>query len=197
MCTGKCSKVIAVSLYVLATVSVICNIILFFPDWDTKYVSEDSEAIPTITPEVKYMGGLLGGGIMILIPAIHIHLTSSRDGCCANRCGMFLSIGFAAVGVAGAIYSVAVAGLGLANGPVCNIGSELIPIWTRPFVNSNGSYLENTDMWEWCQYPEDVVEFNVALFSTLLVAGGIATVLCTIQMVNGLFGCICGTCGKE
>lgn len=196
MCTGKCSKFIAVSLYVLATVSVICNLMLFFPDFDTKYVSEDTEEKPKITPEVKFMGGLLGGGLLILIPAIHIHLTSTRDGCCANRCGMFLSIGFAAVGVAGAIYSVAVAGLGLANGPVCNYGGVL-EIWGRPFEGRNGSYLENPDWWDLCKEPENVVEFNVALFSTLLVTGGIAFVLCTIQMVNGLFGCICGTCGKE
>jgi len=197
MCTGKCSKFIAVALYVLATVSVICNIMLFFPDFDTKWISEDTEDKPRITPEVKYMGGLIGGGIMILIPAIHIHLTSTRDGCCANRCGMFLSIGFAAAGVAGAIYSVAVAAVGLTNGPVCNTLSGIIPLWGRPFMNGNASYLEHPELWSICKEPENVVEFNVALFSTLLVTGSIAAVLCTIQMVNGLFGCICGTCGKE
>ena len=62
---------------------------------------------------------------------------------------------------------------------------------------SSESYLENRDWWKLCKEPENVVEFNVALFSTLLVTGGIACVLCGIQMVNGLFGCICGTCGKE
>lgn len=63
---------------------------------------------------------------------------------------------------------------------------------------SNGSYLTNKRMWDWCKRPEDVVEFNVALFSTLLVAACVELVLCLIQMVNGLFGCICGTCaGKE
>jgi len=196
MCTGKCSKVIAVCLYVLAVVSIICNIMLFFPDFDTKWVSEDSEETPRLTPEIKFMGGLVGGGLMILIPAIHIHLTSSKDGCCANRCGMFLSIGFAAVGVVGAIYSLAVAGVGLANGPICNIGFENWPLWIRPFNNTE-SYLENTDLWDLCKEPENVVEFNVALFSTLLVSGALACVLCGIQMVNGLFGCICGTCGKE
>merc|ERR1719402_1711143 len=112
---------------------------------------------------------------------------------------MFLSIGFAAVGVAGAIYSVAVAGLGLANGPVCNFSlmPDWLPVWGRPFANLTESYLEHTEWWDWCKEPEDVVQFNVALFSTLLVTGCIAGVLCSIQMVNGLFGCICGTCGKE
>uniref|UniRef100_A0A3P9MBT5 Zgc:172079 n=1 Tax=Oryzias latipes TaxID=8090 RepID=A0A3P9MBT5_ORYLA len=88
MCTGKCSKVVAISLYVLALVSVICNIILFFPDFKSEFVSEDGkDGQPRITPEVKYMGGLIGGGVMILIPAIHIHLTSTK-GCCNNRCGV-------------------------------------------------------------------------------------------------------------
>uniref|UniRef100_A0A3Q2YNY1 Transmembrane 4 L six family member 21b n=1 Tax=Hippocampus comes TaxID=109280 RepID=A0A3Q2YNY1_HIPCM len=182
MCTGACSKFIAVPLYILALVSIICNIVLFFPDLQTKYAAEDREGHPRITEEVKYMGGVIGGGIMVLIPAIHIHLTSSGK-CCANRCGMFLSIGFAAAGVAGAVYSLSVAALGLANGPLC--------YWSN-------IYLTEKHMWNWCILPKDVVEFNVGLFSTLLVAACLELILCLIQMINGLFGCICGTCsGKE
>lgn len=65
MCTGACAKFIAIPLYVLAAVSVICNIILFFPDFDTKFAAEDRDGTPRITEEVKYMGGLIGGGIMV------------------------------------------------------------------------------------------------------------------------------------
>ncbi|KAM3842778.1 transmembrane 4 L6 family member 1-like [Diretmus argenteus] len=199
MCTASCSKFIGISLYVLAAVSVICNIMLFFPDFDTEYASDHQDGKQRLTEEVTYMGGVVGGGIMVLIPAIHIHLTSSK-GCCNNRCGMFLSIGFAAAGVAGAVYSLSVAALGLANGPTCLWKKEdqLLMQWGTPFANSNGSYLGDKDMWKWCIRPENVVEFNVALFSTLLVAASVELVLCLIQMVNGLFGCICGTCsGKE
>ncbi|XP_046908062.1 transmembrane 4 L6 family member 1-like [Hypomesus transpacificus] len=197
MCTGKCSKVIAVPLYVLALVSVVCNIMLFFPGWSTEYAKHDGDEA-RITQEVKYMGGLIGGGIMILVPAIHIHLTSSR-GCCANRCGMFLSIGFAAVGVAGALYNLAVAAVGLTNGPLClwNNAVSPIPKWGTPFAANNASYLGDRDSWAWCKEPENVVEFNVGLFSTLLVAGSLELILCAIQMVNGLFGCLCGTCGGK
>lgn len=198
MCTGACSKFIAVPLYVLAAVSVICNIMLFFPDFDTTYAAADREGEDQITQEVKYMGGLIGGGIMVLIPAIHIHLTS-KNNCCANRCGMFLSIGFAAAGVVGAVYSLSVAALGLANGPLCSWSNANSPNqqWGTPFVNSNGSYLSDKDMWKWCKIPENVVEFNVGLFSTLLVAACMELILCLIQMVNGLFGCICGTCSSK
>jgi len=199
MCTGACSKYIAVPLYVLAAVSVICNIMLFFPDFETKYAAADREGKEQITQEVKYMGGLIGGGIMVLIPAIHIHLTSSNK-CCANRCGMFLSIGFAAAGVVGAVYSLSVAALGLSNGPLCSWSNKDNPTeqWGTPFANNNGSYLSNKEIWKWCKSPENVVEFNVGLFSTLLVAACVELVLCLIQMVNGLFGFVCGTCsGKE
>lgn len=198
MCTGACSKFIAIPLYVLALVSVICNIMLFFPDFDTSYAADDRNGQNRITQEVKYMGGVIGGGIMVLIPAIHIHLTSA-DKCCSNRCGMFLSIGFAAAGVIGALYSLCVAAVGLANGPLClwNNAQTRGLEWGTPFYNSTGSYLNDRDMWKWCILPDNVVEFNVALFSTLLVAAGLELILCAIQMVNGLVGCICGTCSDK
>ncbi|XP_036843250.1 transmembrane 4 L6 family member 4-like isoform X1 [Oncorhynchus mykiss] len=199
MCTGKCSKVIAIPLYVLAGVSIICNIIAFFPGWSTKYAQEDRDGNgDRITDEVKYMGGFIGGGLMCLIPAIHIHLTSSK-GCCANRCGMFLSIGFAAAGVVGALYSLATAALVLANGPVClfKAPGDKDASWGRPFFKNNGSYLGDSELWTTCEEPKDVVEFNIGLFATLLVAASVELVLCVIQMVNGLFGCICGTCGGK
>ncbi|MEQ2238158.1 hypothetical protein ILYODFUR_030445 [Ilyodon furcidens] len=196
MCTGACSKFIAIPLYVLALVSTICNIMLFFPDFDTQYASDDTKNTPRITDEVKYMGGLIGGGIMVVIPAIHIHLTSAKN-CCANRCGMFLSIGFAALGVLGGIYSLCVAALGLTNGPVCQWSNELNPVatWGRPFLNT--SYLGEKEIWDWCKKPDNVVEFNLGLFSTLMVAAALEVILCAFQMINGLFGCICGTCSDE
>ncbi|KAJ4949292.1 hypothetical protein JOQ06_020808 [Pogonophryne albipinna] len=198
MCTGACSKFIAIPLYILAAVSIICNIMLFFPGFETQYAAADREGEERITEEVKYMAGLIGGGILVLVPAIHTHLTSAKN-CCANRCGMFLSIGFAAAGAVGAIYSLSVAALGLSNGPTCLWSNLQSPIsqWGTPFASSNGSYLGDKAMWKWCKEPENVVEFNVGLFSTLLVAACFELALCLIQMVNGLFGCLCGTCGGK
>lgn len=199
MCTGACSKFVAISLYPLAAVSIICNIILFFPDFSTKYSGNDGEFI---TEEVKYMGGLVGGGIMVLIPAFHIHLTSSGK-CCANRCGMFLSIGFAALGVVGAIYSLSAASLGLSNGPTCLYITDEFQngTWGTPFASSDGNgtghYLSDSSLWDICIEPKGVVEFNLGLFATLLAMSSLQLVLCAIQMVNGLFGCLCGTCGGK
>ncbi|KAM4619728.1 transmembrane 4 L6 family member 5 [Polymixia lowei] len=187
MCTGKCSRCVGVALYPLAFISIICNILLFFPDWDVKYAKDGH-----ITEEVKYMGGVVGGGLMVLVPALHIHLTG-KQGCCANRCGMFLSIAFAAVGVAGALYSFVVAMLGLVNGPLCKVAV----LWTTPFKERDDSYLNNQDLWFLCTEPKNVVEFNVGLFSTLVVTSCLQLVFCAIQMINGLFGCLCGTCNSK
>lgn len=60
MCTGKCSRFIAFTLYPLMLLSIICNIILFFPGWDVKYAKEGH-----ITTEVTYMGGVIGGGLLV------------------------------------------------------------------------------------------------------------------------------------
>ncbi|XP_036436767.1 transmembrane 4 L6 family member 1-like [Colossoma macropomum] len=59
MCLGKCSRIIARYLYPLAFISMACNVLLFFPDWKITYALDNH-----LTPEVKHMGGLIGGGVM-------------------------------------------------------------------------------------------------------------------------------------
>ncbi|KAF4072777.1 hypothetical protein AMELA_G00251370 [Ameiurus melas] len=55
-------------------------------------------------------------------------------------------------------------------------------------------YLQQPDLWSLCTEPKGVVEFNIGLFSTLLVCSGLQLILCASQMINGLMGCICGAC---
>lgn len=56
---------------------------------------------------------------------------------CVCSMQMFLSIGFAAAGVVGGLYSLIVAALGLANGPMCLWSNTNNPIleWGIPFAN--------------------------------------------------------------
>uniref|UniRef100_A0A674IMV4 Transmembrane 4 L six family member 5 n=1 Tax=Terrapene triunguis TaxID=2587831 RepID=A0A674IMV4_9SAUR len=200
MCTGKCSRVVGVGLWPLALTCIICNLLLCFPDWDTQYVQDGGRLL---TPEVLYLGGLVGGGAMILIPAIHIQATG-QQGCCGNRCGvtltgsplpqMFLSILFALVGVAGSVYAVSVSALGLVNGPLCEVANGN---WERPFHTTDEDYLFNTSAWDACVNPPGVVRFNVILFSLVLAAALLELLLCGVQVLNGLFGCLCGTCNKK
>ncbi|XP_013862135.1 transmembrane 4 L6 family member 4 [Austrofundulus limnaeus] len=188
MCTGKCSLFVAITLYPLALLSVICNILLFFPDWTTKYAKEGN-----ITEEVKYMGGFIGGGVLALIPALYIHLTGEQ-GCCANRFGMFFSIVFAAAGVAGAVYSFIVALLGFTNGPLCITQDDN---WGRPLKNGNLGPMSDSELWNLCKEPKNVMKFNVGLFITLMVASIVQALVCAGQIINGFVGCLCGTCNDQ
>ncbi|KAM4035725.1 transmembrane 4 L6 family member 4-like [Anomaloglossus baeobatrachus] len=198
MCTGKCAKFIGIALYPLSVISIVCNVIQFFPAWETDPVKHPSEQM---TPEVIYLGGVIGGGLLVLIPAIHIQATG-REGCCNNRCGMFLSIIFAAVGVVGSLYGFVISVVGMVKGPQCYYVSFTGLKWGRPFDSelenfSKDNYLFHQNLWSTCLYPNGVVEFNVILFSMVIASTGISLVLCTIQMLNGLFGCLCGTCRNK
>ncbi|XP_065426290.1 transmembrane 4 L6 family member 5-like [Chrysemys picta bellii] len=112
---------------------------------------------------------------------------------------MFLSILFALVGVAGSVYAVSVSALGLVNGPLCEVanGNWEWPFHTTDKELSEQSYLFNTSVWDACVNPPGVVRFNVILFSLVLAAALLELLLCGIQVLNGLFGCLCGTCNKK
>nr|DBA29905.1 TPA: hypothetical protein GDO54_005956 [Pyxicephalus adspersus] len=119
---------------------------------------------------------------------------------------MFLSIIFAAIGVVGSLYGFVVSIVGMAKGPVCQYHPLLNLTqtkWGRPFDSeledfNKDNYLFNKEFWNTCIYPQGVVEFNIILFSIMLASTCISLILCSIQMVNGLFGCLCGTCrGKN
>uniref|UniRef100_A0A8C5MLX1 Uncharacterized protein n=1 Tax=Leptobrachium leishanense TaxID=445787 RepID=A0A8C5MLX1_9ANUR len=200
MCTGDCSKFIGAALYPCCALCIICNILLFFPGWSLDAVQNPNERL---TPEVLYLGGIIGNGVMVLIPAIFIQC-AGRSGKCNNRCGMFISIIMAAVGLVGALYGFIVSVLGLVYGPRClyefiNLRVE----WASPFkmekdlIELDTSYLFNKAAWSRCIEPAGVVEFNIILFSTTLAGSIIQVVLCAIQMINGLFGCLCGTCRNK
>lgn len=133
---------------------------------------------------------------------------------------MFLSIGFAAVGVVGGLYNLAVSGVALQNGPLCDFvsGGWIAPFregwmsfqsmvyrisfWVKfvhqfRFLHRDGSYLTKDSLWKDCIEPDNIVQFHIGMFATLLVIGGLEIILCAIQMVNGLVGCLCGTCGGK
>lgn len=59
------------------------------------------------------------------------------------------------------------------------------------------SYLFNQTLWTECERPQNVVLWNVVLFSILLSIGTLEAVLLLAQVVNGLIGCLCGTCMNE
>ncbi|XP_053167762.1 transmembrane 4 L6 family member 1-like [Hemicordylus capensis] len=184
MCTGKCSQCIGIALLPLAICAIISNLLLYFPNGEVLEASR-------ITDLVWFFHGILGAGILIFLPAVMM-LGAGGAGWCANRCGMLLSILFAVLGAAGGVYCVIISSLGLINGPLCDVGDE---VYIYPFRNDTfvDNYLFNTTTWSICKKPENIILWNIVLFSLLLAIGTIEAVLCLIQVINGLVGFICGT----
>ncbi|XP_054830222.1 transmembrane 4 L6 family member 1-like [Eublepharis macularius] len=188
MCTGRCSRCIGIALFPLSICAIVSNLLLYFPNGQVL----DADRI---TDLVWFFHGILGAGILILLPAFMM-LGAGGEGCCANRCGMLLSVLFAALGASGGVYCMIISSLGLINGPLCDIGDE---VYTYPFRNNTfmDNYLFNQTTWSICKKPENIILWNVVLFSLLLAIGTLEAVLCFIQVVNGLIGFLCGTCLRK
>ncbi|XP_040283964.1 transmembrane 4 L6 family member 1 [Bufo bufo] len=192
MCFGSCAKCIGYLLLSLAILSIIANILLYFPDGDTKYAREN-----LLSNYVWFFEGIAGAGLLILIPAFVCIGLEEEDccGCCGNRncgksCAMLGSVAAALIGIIGAGYCVIISALALAKGPFCLANGT----WTYPFEDSKAHYLADHSTWSQCEEPKNVVVWNVTLFSILLGLAGLEVILCVIQMINGLIGGICGAC---
>ncbi|PNJ72832.1 TM4SF1 isoform 4 [Pongo abelii] len=91
MCYGKCARCIGHSLVGLALLCIAANILLYFPNGETRYASENH-----LSRFVWFFSGIVGGGLLMLS-----------------------SVLAALIGIAGSGYCVIVAALGLAEGPLC------------------------------------------------------------------------------
>ncbi|NXG51788.1 T4S1 protein, partial [Psilopogon haemacephalus] len=194
MCTRKCSKCIGITLLPLAACAIVSNILLYFPNGQVLQLS-------AITDLVWFFHGILGAGILVILPAIMM-LGAGRARCCANRCGvsgyqrMLLSVVLAVLGFAGGAYCAVISSLGLIWGPLCDIGDGE---YLYPFRNDSleDNYLFNQTTWSICKEPENIILWNIVLFSILLTTGVIEAILCFIQIINGLTGFICGSCMRR
>ncbi|NWH57337.1 T4S1 protein, partial [Geococcyx californianus] len=189
MCFGARARCIGYKLLILALLCIVANILLYFPNGETRYASEHH-----LGKYVECLHGILGGGILVLIPAA-VFIGLHRDGCHADRgksCAMLSSVLAAFVGLLGSGYCIIISALGLAHGPYCY--THLERNWNYPFTESSGGYLFEHGKWSECQEPQNIVHWNVTLFSILLVAGIIEFILCFIQIINGILGGLCGLC---
>uniref|UniRef100_A0A8B9D023 Transmembrane 4 L6 family member 1 n=1 Tax=Anser brachyrhynchus TaxID=132585 RepID=A0A8B9D023_9AVES len=178
MCTGKCSRCIGIILFPLALCAIVSNILLYFPNGQVLQLSE-------ITDLVWFFHGILGAGILV------------REKCCFCFLRfMLLSVFLSLLGLAGGVYCAVFSSMGLIGGPLCDTGDGE---YIYPFRNNTleYNYLFNQTTWSICKEPENIILWNIVLFSILLAIGAIEAVLCFIQVANGLIGFICGTCMRK
>ncbi|XP_032887753.1 transmembrane 4 L6 family member 4 [Amblyraja radiata] len=193
MCNAKCAKCVGICLVPLALLCIIANTLLFFPNGETGYNTAEK-----LADSVWCFSGILGSGLLMVFPVLVFMGMENNDccGCCGNEsCGKrfanFSSVIFAGIGAAGAAYCFIVSAVGLNNGPKCTtLTSNNSYIY--PF--DEGNYLGNHSMWNVCLEPPQIVTWHVTLFALLLVMSGVQLVLCAFQVINGLFGFICGSC---
>ncbi|XP_032887756.1 transmembrane 4 L6 family member 1-like [Amblyraja radiata] len=188
----KCARCIGVTLIPLAGLAIVANILLYFPNGETKYAERDE-----LTILVWFFEGIVGAGILMILPIVVFICLENDDccGCCGNQdcgksCAMLASAVVALVGIAGSGYCLIVSALGLTQGPYCltDLG------WRYPFNDTNGRYLTNYTSWSQCIEPKHVVTWNVTLFSILLALSGVEIILCLVQLINGLVGGIVRSC---
>ncbi|XP_074954844.1 transmembrane 4 L6 family member 1 isoform X4 [Phalacrocorax aristotelis] len=143
--------------------------------------------------------GISHGQASVLIPAAVLIGLHNDDCCgcfghadCGKSCAMLSSVLAAFIGILGSGYCIIISALGLAHGPYCS--THLERNWIYPFAESSGGYLFEYNKWSECKEPQNIVQWNVTLFSILLVLGGIEFILCFIQIINGILGGLCGLC---
>ncbi|TRY83391.1 hypothetical protein DNTS_016657 [Danionella cerebrum] len=189
MCTGKCAKCTADLLFPIGLLGIVGNILLFFPNGEVWRTEE-------ITEIIWFFPGVIGGGVLVFLPAAVMRCAGIEGGCCSNRCGMLMSMLMSVVGAVGSLYCMIISVVALQDGPLCDTGDG---VFIYPFNSSitEESYLFNQTSWEQCVRPPNVVLWNIVLFSILLCLSALETVLLIAQVVNGLIGCLCGTCNNH
>uniref|UniRef100_A0A452GG13 Transmembrane 4 L six family member 1 n=1 Tax=Gopherus agassizii TaxID=38772 RepID=A0A452GG13_9SAUR len=183
MCTGKCSKCIGVVLFPLAVCAIISNILLYFPNGN---VTDPNK----ITDLVWFFHGILGAGILVILPAFMM-LGAGGAGCCANRCGMLLSLLLAVLGAAGGVYCVVISSLGLISGPLCDTGDgEYIYPFRNDTLTHQWTYWIH--MWHMHEEKKDTYCWNVNHVQRMLVT---SIDLWGFMYNHNVLCCICGNRG--
>ncbi|XP_063060325.1 transmembrane 4 L6 family member 1 [Engraulis encrasicolus] len=190
MCVARCSRCLGWTLVPMATICMVANLLLLFPDLKTKYLVESH-----LTSEARWATGVWASGVVILVAARAFISSGNKTGCCGFRAAMVCQAGYTCVAVAAAGFCFLTCGKGLVQGPLCLYNSTRGPTWGTPFFpdNSKRLYVYDPERWDSaCIEPRNVVLWNVSLFTVLMTISGIQAILCTVNIINSLLGMLCG-----
>uniref|UniRef100_A0A8C4LYI6 Transmembrane 4 L6 family member 1 n=1 Tax=Equus asinus TaxID=9793 RepID=A0A8C4LYI6_EQUAS len=187
MCSETGSRCTGMLLLALATAAIIANLLLYFPNGQ---VLEPAK----ITDLVWFFHGFLGAGLLVRMRLPYLLQLKGIPKHPSSHRAMLFPVLLATQGTAGALYCVVISSLGLLSGPFCDTGNGN---YTYPFRNNTLDYLFNQPAWAACQEPEQIVLWNVVLFSILLGIGVVEAVLCLSQVISGLCDIFCGTCVRK
>ncbi|XP_067897450.1 transmembrane 4 L6 family member 1-like isoform X1 [Heterodontus francisci] len=202
MCPGRCARCVGIALVPLALIAIPASVILLFPNGEREYLTDAH-----ITWVALFLPGLWGSGFMVVLAALSIQ-AAAADGCCcfctSLRVKMFVSVIYAQLAIIGSATCFGSSALGLIKGPLCLFNTTLsnktqVQLWDYPFHDRNRSssaesYLSDPSLWAICEKPKNIVLWNTVLFCTLMVISCLEVLLCTMQIINGLLGCIFGRC---
>ncbi|KAM3590264.1 uncharacterized protein V6R79_006801 [Siganus canaliculatus] len=154
-CTVTCSRRVGLILLLSAFVCIIGSILLFFPDF--KQLENDE-----IAGEVWLMGGIIIGGGLFMLSFLF--------------CSAF--------GLLGYMYSIGVALAGLALGLKWLADRKWQSSFADPPTNSSNDPV-NEILCLICEFPENIVMWNLVLFSILLIVG-----VLQLQVIISCLGCM-------
>uniref|UniRef100_A0A8C5JQ81 T4S1 protein n=1 Tax=Junco hyemalis TaxID=40217 RepID=A0A8C5JQ81_JUNHY len=97
-----------------------------------------------------------------------------------------LSVLLSKLALLGSAACFVLCGVGLSTGPLCLHNSTAL--------GPGHNYLYNRSAWSTCLEPEGIVAWHVGLFSLLLLVSAAEMLLALLQILNGLLGCLCGSC---
>ncbi|KAJ6669435.1 hypothetical protein lerEdw1_008244 [Lerista edwardsae] len=209
MCFGRSIRCIGFALLILALLCIVANILLYFPNGETKYAAYNQ-----LGKYVGYLHGIIGGGILVsskqllyfthpsmsvLVPAF-MFIGLEYDPCnrCfvhehyGRNCSLLASIVAACIGIIGAAYCFIVSALALANRPYCY--SRVENICCHPNAGPAGGYVIQHSSWPLCPEQIRIVKWNVTLFAILLTLSGIELILCIVQIISSCVGGVWTIC---
>uniref|UniRef100_A0A8D0BCB1 Transmembrane 4 L six family member 18 n=1 Tax=Salvator merianae TaxID=96440 RepID=A0A8D0BCB1_SALMN len=187
----KCGGCLSCLLIPLAFWSIVINILLYFPDGKPLHASSDN-----LANYVWYFEGICFSGILMLILAALLIILDQdtfqkcyQSESCTKTYRRFISVVLAVLGIAFSGYSLIISALGLVQGPYCRTQAG----WDYAFKDMAGRYLMDRSSWSACSEPTYVVEWNIILFSILIVLSGLQMFICFLKVIAELKRILCGT----